>query len=29
MFRYFENVAFRKYVACDVAEKLLKKHPTR
>jgi ubiquinone/menaquinone biosynthesis C-methylase UbiE len=29
LFKYFENVPFRKYVACDIAEKLLKTHPTR
>lgn len=27
VFKYFENVSFRKYVACDIAEKLLRKHP--
>lgn len=27
--KYFENIEFRRYVACDIAEKLLKKHPER
>jgi len=27
MFKYFHNINFRKYVACDIAEQLLKKHP--
>ena len=28
VFKYFENVKYRKYVACDISEKLLEKHPT-
>jgi len=28
IFKYFENVNYRKYVACDISEKLLAKHPT-
>ncbi|MCK9467228.1 MAG: class I SAM-dependent methyltransferase [Candidatus Absconditabacterales bacterium] len=27
IFKHFENINFRKYVACDIAEKLLEKHP--
>lgn len=26
--KYFEWINYRKYVACDISEKLLKKHPT-
>lgn len=29
MFKYFEKIAFWKYVACDIAEKLLKRHPNK
>lgn len=28
IFKYFENVNYRKYVACDISEKLLDKHPS-
>lgn len=26
--KYFNGINYRKYVACDISEKLLKKHPT-
>lgn len=29
LFKYFENISFRKYVACDIADKLLDKHPEK
>ncbi|HRX63938.1 MAG TPA: class I SAM-dependent methyltransferase [Candidatus Absconditabacterales bacterium] len=29
LFKYFENINFRKYVACDIAEKLLNHHPQK
>ena len=27
VFKYFENINYRKYVACDISEKLLSRHP--
>lgn len=27
LFKYFENIAYSKYVACDIARELLEKHP--
>lgn len=29
VFKYFENVNYRKYVACDISEKLLSRHPEK
>ena len=28
IFKYFQDINYRKYVACDISEKLLAKHPT-
>lgn len=28
IFKYFKNINYRKYVACDISEKILEKHPT-
>lgn len=27
LFKYFENIAYSKYIACDIAQELLEKHP--